>query len=385
MKMGKIARQKTHFYRPDWKYQFCVYAECPYQPGKLTALDAVLFQVKGVDDEMAVFRVEKNRGYTVMSNHHLRNKDLSLKAKGFLSQMLSLPENWDYTLKGLSLINRESIDAIRTAVWELEKAGYITRQQNRDGKGKMADMVYTIYEQPQPRPEAEDEEQPGLENPVLENPTSDNPTSENLVSGNPMQLNKDIPSKEKSNTDLSSTQSIPRDMVSEYQDDLRNGIAWLAFWREGRSWQAETFHLDLDDTLYPEDRARLTEIQAADPQAVVVNGYYSGYLGEEMNVAELAAGVRHHYDNGLNNIAPFMEAHSDELPPDVLAEAREKAHAAGLPFYERPYRGDDIDPYLLSLIPFVFLIYIIKHFRRNIRSVDFCEQRIFKSFLLPLF
>ena len=136
-----------------------------------------------------------------------------------------------------------------------------------------------------------------------------------------------------------------RDMVSEYQDDLRNGIAWLAFWREGRSWQAEAFHLDLDDTLYPEDRARLAEIQAADPQAVVVNGYYSGYLGEEMNVAELAAGVRHHYDNGLNNISPFIEAHSDELPPDVLEAAREKAHAAGLPFYERPYRGDDIDPY----------------------------------------
>ena len=136
-----------------------------------------------------------------------------------------------------------------------------------------------------------------------------------------------------------------RDMVSEYQDDLRNGIAWLAFWREGRSWQAEAFHLDLDDTLYPEDRMRLAEIQAADPRAVVVNGYYSGYLGEEMNVAELVAGVRHHYDNGLNNISPFIEAHSDELPPDVLEAAREKAHAAGLPFYERPYRGDDIDPY----------------------------------------
>ena len=76
------------FYRPHWKYQFCVYEECPYQPGKRTALDgAVKFQVKGVDDEMAVFRVEKNRGYTVMSNHHLRNKDLSLKAKGLLSQM----------------------------------------------------------------------------------------------------------------------------------------------------------------------------------------------------------------------------------------------------------------------------------------------------------
>ena len=81
---------------------------------------------------MAVFRVEKNKGYTVMSNHHLRNKELSLKAKGLLSQMLSLPEDWDYTLAGLSLINRESIDAIRTAVWELEKAGYITRRHESD-------------------------------------------------------------------------------------------------------------------------------------------------------------------------------------------------------------------------------------------------------------
>ena len=198
------------FYRPHWKYQFCVYAECPYQPGKLTALDgAVKFQVKGVDDEMAVFRVEKNRGYTVMSNHHLRNKDLSLKAKGLLSQMLSLPEDWDFTLKGLSLINRESIDAIRTAVWELEKAGYITRQQNRDGKGKMADMIYTIYEHPQLRPDAEEEEQPGSENSVLENPTSDNPTSENPVSGNPMQLNKDKQTKDPLTTDGLTTDSIP--------------------------------------------------------------------------------------------------------------------------------------------------------------------------------
>ena len=154
---------------------------------------------------MAVFRVEKNKGYTVMSNHHLRNKELSLKAKGLLSQMLSLPEDWDYTLAGLSLINRESIDAIRTAVWELEKAGYITRRQGRDEKGKMTAIEYTIYEQPQP---------PELDCPVLENPTADNPTTENPTSENPMQLNKDISrtnlqKKEKSNTDLSSTHSIP--------------------------------------------------------------------------------------------------------------------------------------------------------------------------------
>ena len=139
------------FYRPHWKYQFCVYEECPYQPGKRTALDgAVKFQVKGVDDEMAVFRVEKNRGYTVMSNHHLRNKDLSLKAKGLLSQMLSLPEDWDFTLKGLSLINREQIDAIRAAVRELEQAGYIVRSRERDSQGRLRGADYIIYEQPQP-------------------------------------------------------------------------------------------------------------------------------------------------------------------------------------------------------------------------------------------
>lgn len=160
---------------------------------------------------MAVFRVERNKGYTVMSNHHLRNKELTLKAKGLLSQMLSLPEDWDYTLAGLSYINRESIDAIRTAVWELEKAGYITRRQGRDDKGKMTAIEYTIYEQPQPPPGLESPilENPTAANPILENPTTDNPTTEN-----PMQLNKeiqrtDLPKKEKSNTDLSSTHSIP--------------------------------------------------------------------------------------------------------------------------------------------------------------------------------
>ena len=144
---------------------------------------------------MAVFRVERNKGYTVMSNHHLRNKELSLKAKGLLSQMLSLPEDWDYTLKGLSLINREKIDAIREAIKELERAGYIVRSRERDEKGRLRGADYVIFEQPQP---------PTPDLPTLENPTLENPT----------QLNKDIqrtdlPKKEKSNTDLSSTHSIP--------------------------------------------------------------------------------------------------------------------------------------------------------------------------------
>ena len=152
---------------------------------------------------MAVFRVEKNKGYTVMSNHHLRNKELSLKAKGLLSQMLSLPEDWDYTLAGLSLINREKIDAIREAVRELENAGYIQRSRERDEKGRLRGTTYVIYEQP-----------PKLDLPTLEKPTLDNPTLEKPTLENPTQLNKELlktnlPKKEKLNTDISSTHSIP--------------------------------------------------------------------------------------------------------------------------------------------------------------------------------
>ena len=161
---------------------------------------------------MAVFRVERNTGYTVMSNHHLRNKELTLKAKGLLSQMLSLPEDWDYTLAGLSHINREKIDAIREAVKELEKAGYIVRSRERDEKGRLRGADYVIYEQPQPRePEAATSggQPPILDLPTLENPTLDNPTLEKPTQEKPTQLNKDISSKEQSITDLSSTHSIP--------------------------------------------------------------------------------------------------------------------------------------------------------------------------------
>ena len=171
---------------------------------------------------MAVFRVERNTGYTVMSNHHLRNKELTLKAKGLLSQMLSLPEDWDYTLAGLSHINREKIDAIREAVKELEKAGYIVRSRERDEKGRLRGADYVIYEQPQPKePEAATSSEqpptsdlPTLENPTLDNPTLEKPTQEKPTLENPTQLNKDIqktnlPKKEKSNIDLSSTDSIP--------------------------------------------------------------------------------------------------------------------------------------------------------------------------------
>ena len=174
---------------------------------------------------MAVFRVERNSGYTVMSNHHLRNKELTLKAKGLLSQMLSLPEDWDYTLAGLSHINRESIDAIRTAVWELEKAGYILRRQGRDEKGKMTAIEYTIYEQPQPV----------LENPIpgkpmLENPTTDNPTSEN-----PTQLNKD-----RSRTNLFITSTTTAERLRRFPTRCRIWTQICARWQSRRSISCTT-------------------------------------------------------------------------------------------------------------------------------------------------
>jgi len=154
---------------------------------------------------MAVFRVERTAGYTVMSNHHLRNKDLSLKAKGLLSQMLSLPEDWDFTLAGLSYINREKIDAIREAIRELEKAGYVVRTRERDGKGRLRGADYVIYEQPQ---------QPVSDLPALDNPMLENPTLEKPMLENPTQLNKDtsktdLSKKDKSITDLSNTDSVP--------------------------------------------------------------------------------------------------------------------------------------------------------------------------------
>ena len=140
-----------------------------------------------------------------------------------------------------------------------------------------------------------------------------------------------------------------RDTVKDYQEELRDGIAWVAFWKTGRSWNAEYFHLEMGDILYPEDRSRMEEIKQADPAAVVVNGYYSGYLGEDRNLDELTAGVRRHYENGYSNIGEFIEAHDDRLPPELIEEARAAAHAAGLPFSEKPYRdGEDFNPYVFD-------------------------------------
>ena len=143
---------------------------------------------------MAVFRIERTRDYTVMSNHHLRDGNLSLKSKGLLSMMLSLPEDWNYTTRGLAKICKEGVDAIGGALRELEKGGYIVRHQLRDRQGRISDTEYVIYEQPQP-----DTAPPDTENPYMEKPDTEKPA----------ELNIEKSITQKSITHGSSTDSIP--------------------------------------------------------------------------------------------------------------------------------------------------------------------------------
>ena len=150
---------------------------------------------------MAVFRIDKTRDYTVMSNHHLRNTELSLKAKGLLSLMLSLPENWDYTTKGLAAICKDGIDSISSCIRELEKHGYIIRERMRNEKGQLTTIEYTILEQPKNTP-------PEREKPIRENPVLDIPAQAEPIQENTAQLNTNKSNIKELNTDISNTYPI---------------------------------------------------------------------------------------------------------------------------------------------------------------------------------
>lgn len=152
---------------------------------------------------MSVFRVEKNRNYTTMSNHHLRDMNLSNKARGLLSTMLSLPENWDYTARGLSKICKDGLESITTQLKELEKCGYLERCQHRDASGRMQKTEYTIYEVPLA---------------VTSGPVTSFPNQGNRATGNPVQINKDKRITEERNTVL---RSIPCNGESRSEPDQR--------------------------------------------------------------------------------------------------------------------------------------------------------------------
>ena len=146
---------------------------------------------------MSTFRVNKNVNYTVMSNHHLQDKRLSLKAKGLLSYMLSLPDDWDYSLKGLTTGCRDGIDSVRSTVRELEARGYLRRRKVRDARGRIVDYNYEVFELPQ-KESAEDVPVPASDSPSSENPTSGFPTLEN-----PIQQNTNKQNTKRQSTNLS--------------------------------------------------------------------------------------------------------------------------------------------------------------------------------------
>jgi len=166
---------------------------------------------------MAVFRVEKTRDYTVMSNHHLKDTALSLKAKGLLSMMLSLPDEWNYTTRGLAAICKEGVDSIGTTLRELEKKGYIVRNKLRDAKGRITDTEYVIYEKPQPIPDSAipDTVKPDTTNPDTENPYPDKPAVDKPCTGTTAQLNT-----YRSRTQVANTYS-----ENPYQSNLEQSLA----------------------------------------------------------------------------------------------------------------------------------------------------------------
>ena len=163
---------------------------------------------------MGVYRVNKNRSYTVMANFHLRDKNLSLKAVGLLSKMLSFNDGWKFSTRGLSAICKEGPDAILSALRELEKHGYLVRHRQRDSKGRLSCTIFDIYEQPQAV-------SPDMESPHMEKPDMDNPDMENPHGENPAQINTNQVITQKRNNSLNNYQSINLDEMDRMDERER--------------------------------------------------------------------------------------------------------------------------------------------------------------------
>ena len=199
---------------------------------------------------MAVFRIEKARDYTVMSNYHLRDMSLSLKAKGLLSLMLSLPENWDYTMKGLARICKDGIDSISGGIRELEAHGYLVRARIRGANGQLGSIEYTILEQPKtPSPT---QEKPIRENPVQANPMLDAPIQENPAQLNTKEQNKEL-SITQGSSPIPSRPPTPREKSRIGQDRIRERESYREIILENIDYDI----LTQDEKL---DRDRLDEL-----------------------------------------------------------------------------------------------------------------------------
>lgn len=180
---------------------------------------------------MPVFRVEKSRDFTVMSNHHLRNRNMSLRAKGLLSLMLSLPEDWDYTLKGLASISMEGVDAIRTVIRELEALGYLERRRKRNEKGQLKDAEYIIHERPiENMNQKQTPQQPMFTQTTPHEPISENPVLDKPVSEGTTQLNTNISNTKELNTDV-----IKYPSINNGQNNKFNSKRWMERYNENKS------------------------------------------------------------------------------------------------------------------------------------------------------
>ena len=230
---------------------------------------------------MPTFRVERTGNYTVMSNHHLRNEKLSLKAKGLLSQMLSLPEKWNYTLSGLCAINPESKDAIRSALRELEEQGYVVRRQTTDASGKFSKNEYIIYEVPVLKPDAG--ANPSLEKPLSENPTTDNPPTGKPSAENPTQLNTKKSNTQKSTTDRSSTDSIPfrEDAAAVPPEPKRKEADEMQSIYDYRELICENIEYDLLKERFPYQGETLDEILELIVEVVTAKRKYTRIAGSD--------------------------------------------------------------------------------------------------------
>lgn len=202
---------------------------------------------------MAVFRVAKTRDYTVMSNHHLKDRALSLKAKGLLSMILSLPDDWNYTTRGLAAICKEGVDSIGATLRELEQAGYLLRNRLRDGKGRITDTEYVIYETPQKKP---DTKTPDTRHPDTENPDVDAPDEGKPGTEKPAQLNTNASKTYESKTHESNPYPS-KNAAPDGWDEMEVKEAAREFDATRRDVQ---FQIDYDEIVEPQNRERLDEI-----------------------------------------------------------------------------------------------------------------------------
>lgn len=229
---------------------------------------------------MAVFRVEKTRDYTVMSNYHLKDSSLTLKSKGLLSMMLSLPDEWNYTTRGLAAICKEGVDSIGTALKELERAGYIQRHRLRDEKGKITDTEYVIFERPQIQPHTEQPKTalPHTEKPHTENPYMEKPDTALPCTDNPAQLNTNQIKTNKKNNDLSIMNTSNPIQSNPKRNTDRNGMDEIEAYRKIIK---ENIEYDILIINNPMEKIRIDEIVELITETVCTSREYLTIAGDD--------------------------------------------------------------------------------------------------------